>query len=55
MGKDVMIACDFSTKKDVMQFLDRFMQKKPFVKIGMELFYACLLYTSCRCCAKRSD
>ncbi len=40
MGKDVMIACDFSTKKDVMQFLDRFTQKKPFVKIGMELFYA---------------
>ena len=40
MGKDVIIACDFSTKKDVMQFLDRFTQKKPFVKIGMELFYA---------------
>ena len=40
MGKDVIIACDFSTEKDVMQFLDRFTQKKPFVKIGMELFYA---------------
>ena len=29
MGKDVIIACDFSTKKDVMQFLDRFTQKSP--------------------------
>lgn len=40
MGKDVIIACDFSSKQEVMAFLDRFHGKKPFVKIGMELFYA---------------
>ena len=40
MGKDVIIACDFASAKDVFQFLDRFTGKKPFVKIGMELFYA---------------
>ena len=40
MGKDVIIACDFSSKADVMAFLDKFTGKKPFVKIGMELFYA---------------
>lgn len=40
MGKDVIIACDFSSKQEVMAFLDRFHDKKPFVKIGMELFYA---------------
>ncbi len=40
MGKDVIIACDFSSKKDVMNFLDKFTEEKPFVKIGMELFYA---------------
>ena len=40
MGKDVIIACDFSSKQQVMDFLDRFRCKKPFVKIGMELFYA---------------
>lgn len=40
MGKDVIIACDFSTKKQVFDFLDLFEQEKPFVKIGMELFYA---------------
>lgn len=40
MGKDVIIACDFSSKQQVMDFLDRFRGKKPFVKIGMELFYA---------------
>ncbi len=39
MGKDVIIACDFSTKEEVLAFLDRFTGKKPFVKIGMELFY----------------
>ena len=40
MGRDVIIACDFSTKKAVMDFLDKFKEEKPFVKIGMELFYA---------------
>ena len=40
MGKDVIIACDFSSKKAVMDFLDLFKDEKPFVKIGMELFYA---------------
>ena len=40
MGKDVIIACDFSSKEEVMNFLDKFSGKKPFVKIGMELFYA---------------
>lgn len=40
MGKDVIIACDFSGKEQVMSFLDKFGEKRPFVKIGMELFYA---------------
>ena len=40
MGKDVIIACDFASKKDTLAFLDRFESVKPFVKIGMELFYA---------------
>lgn len=40
MGKDVIIACDFASKADVMSFLDKFTGRKPFVKIGMELFYA---------------
>ena len=40
MGKDVIIACDFSSKQEVMSFLDNFQGRKPFVKIGMELFYA---------------
>ena len=40
MGKDVIIACDFSSKKACMDFLDKFTDRKPFVKIGMELFYA---------------
>ena len=40
MGKDVIIACDFSSKKEVMDFLDLFREEKPYVKIGMELFYA---------------
>ncbi|MFI3142153.1 MAG: orotidine-5'-phosphate decarboxylase [Clostridia bacterium] len=40
MGKDVIIACDFSSKAQVLEFLDKFEGKKPFVKIGMELFYA---------------
>ena len=40
MGKDVILACDFASKEDVMNFLDLFVEEKPFVKIGMELFYA---------------
>lgn len=40
MGRDVIIACDFSSKKDTLKFLDKFKKKKPFVKIGMELFYS---------------
>ncbi len=40
MGKDVIIACDFSSKQEVISFLDKFQGRKPFVKIGMELFYA---------------
>ena len=40
MGKDVIVACDFSSAQQVFDFLDRFTDKKPFVKIGMELFYA---------------
>ena len=40
MGKDVIIACDFPTAEQTLSFLDRFTDRKPFVKIGMELFYA---------------
>ena len=40
MGKDVIIACDFASKEDTLKFLDKFTERKPFVKIGMELFYA---------------
>lgn len=40
MGKDVIIACDFNSKKATFDFLDKFTDEKPFVKIGMELFYA---------------
>ena len=40
MGRDVIIACDFSSKEQVFAFLDKFEGRKPFVKIGMELFYA---------------
>ena len=40
MGKDVIIACDFSRAAETFAFLDRFTEEKPFVKIGMELFYA---------------
>ncbi len=39
MGKDVIIACDFPSAEKTLEFLDRFQGKKPFVKIGMELFY----------------
>ena len=40
MGKDVIIALDFDSKEKTLAFLDRFTGRKPFVKIGMELFYA---------------
>lgn len=40
MGKDVIIACDFDSKEKTLAFLDRFTGRKPYVKIGMELFYA---------------
>ena len=40
MGKDVIIACDFASAEKTFEFLDKFTEEKPFVKIGMELFYA---------------
>ena len=40
MGKDVIIACDFASKEECLGFLDGLRDEKPFVKIGMELFYA---------------
>ena len=42
MAKDVIIACDFSGRKETLEFLDKFegSSRKPFVKIGMELFYS---------------
>ena len=40
MGKDVIIACDFASKEALFDFLDLFKEEKPFLKVGMELFYA---------------
>ena len=40
MGRDVIIACDFASAEATLAFLDKFEGKKPFVKIGMELYYA---------------
>ncbi len=40
MGKDVIIACDFASAGKTLEFLDMFRNVKPFVKIGMELFYS---------------
>ena len=40
MGKDVIVACDFASAQKVFEFLDKFTGRKPFVKIGMELYYA---------------
>ena len=40
MGRDVIIACDFASREATMNFLDKFQEEKPFVKIGMELYYA---------------
>ena len=39
MNRDVIIACDFKDKADTLAFLDQFQEEKPFVKLGMELFY----------------
>ena len=39
MGRDVIVACDFPSGGETVAFLDRFGGEKPFVKIGMELFY----------------
>lgn len=41
MPKDVIIACDFNSKEATLSFLDKFTERKPFVKIGMELYYSC--------------
>ena len=40
MGKDVIVACDFPGKEETLAFLEKFTGRKPFVKIGMELYYA---------------
>ena len=40
MGKDVIVACDFNTAEEPLRFLDNLTEEKPYVKIGMELFYA---------------
>ena len=40
MGKDVIVACDFADAETCLSFLDKFTEEKPFVKIGMELYYA---------------
>ena len=40
MGRDVIIACDFASREQTLAFLDKFTEEKPFVKIGMELYYA---------------
>lgn len=39
MKRDVIIACDFAGREETLRFLDQFENEKPFVKIGMELFY----------------
>lgn len=40
MAKDVIVACDFADAETCLSFLDQFKGRKPFVKIGMELYYA---------------
>lgn len=40
MSKDVIIACDFSSKNDLMNFIEKFESERPFLKIGMELYYS---------------
>ena len=40
MGRDVIIACDFASAEATFAFLDKFQGRKPFLKIGIELYYA---------------
>ena len=40
MNRDVIIACDFKNRAETLAFLDRFTEEKPYLKIGMELFYS---------------
>ncbi|MDD5792681.1 MAG: orotidine-5'-phosphate decarboxylase [Erysipelotrichaceae bacterium] len=40
MGRDVIVACDFKSAEETFKFLDNFQEEKPFLKIGMELYYA---------------
>ena len=40
MGKDVIVACDFDSREKLISFLDKFGSKKPFLKVGMELYYS---------------
>ena len=40
MSKDVIIAADFAGREQTLRFLDKFQDEKPFLKIGMELYYA---------------
>ena len=40
MAQDVIIACDFSSEAETLEFLEKLGSRKPFVKIGMELFYS---------------
>ena len=40
MNRDVIIACDFENREETLTFLDRFTEEKPYLKIGLELFYA---------------
>ena len=40
MSKDVIIACDFSSSEETLEFLEKMGDKRPYVKIGMELYYA---------------
>ncbi len=41
MKREVIVACDFSTREETLAFLDLFKEEKPFIKIGMELYYSC--------------
>ena len=40
MARDLIIACDFKSKEETLSFLEKFGELRPFVKIGMELFYS---------------
>ena len=39
MNKDVIIACDFNSEEQLFSFLDKFKEEKPYLKVGMELYY----------------